>query len=279
MRRATPIARPLANAAAVAVLHLAAAGVCRAALAPEPGVFDVSRHVVTVGGHRLHALYVKPSVPKHAEYFLVFATGDGGWHGTSEALFRHLAEQGYLMAGFSAPQALNPVRRSGKRYGIGPAATRLAELLVQTKQSLGVAPNARMIVVGFSRGASAVAFTAVTPLLRTGLAGAVAISLTRESDYLRAPDLGRRPPEIQVDKRNRILIYPALKMAGPTPFAVIESTGDHYVPAAESRTLLGPDTPTLRLYEVDAHNHSFRGGRAELLRDLDDALAWIETRH
>jgi hypothetical protein len=58
--------------------------------------------------------------------------------------------------------------------------------------------------------------------------------------------------------------------------AVIQSTHDSYVPAAESRKLLGPDTQRLRLYEVESRDHGFSDAREPLLKDLDDALAWIQ---
>jgi hypothetical protein len=67
-----------------------------------------------------------------------------------------------------------------------------------------------------------------------------------------------------------------LKLLGSTPLAVIQSTNDSYVPSAESRQLLGPDTATLRLYEVQAKNHGFSDARPKLMQDLDDALRWIE---
>ena len=57
---------------------------------------------------------------------------------------------------------------------------------------------------------------------------------------------------------------------------MIQSTNDPYVAAAESRQLLGPDTPTLRLYAVEARNHGFSNARYKLMHDLDDALQWIE---
>ncbi len=60
--------------------------------------------------------------------------------------------------------------------------------------------------------------------------------------------------------------------------AVIQSTNDSYVPSAESRRLLGPDTPTRRLYEIESRGHSFGGGEAEMLKALDDALTWIASR-
>ena len=63
-----------------------------------------------------------------------------------------------------------------------------------------------------------------------------------------------------------------MKFLGSTPVAIIQSTNDPYVPAAESRKLLGPDTATLRLYEVESSNHRFGGARDKVLADVDDAL-------
>jgi predicted esterase len=134
-----------------------------------------------------------------------------------------------------------------------------------------------MIVVGFSRGASIVAHTAMNPRLHVGVAGAVAIALTREDDYVRAPT-GKRRSELAVDEQGRLQIYPPLTDISGTRLAVIQSTNDPYVPAAESRALLGPDTASHRLYAVEARNHMFSGGRDTLLADLDDALRWIETK-
>jgi fermentation-respiration switch protein FrsA (DUF1100 family) len=68
----------------------------------------------------------------------------------------------------------------------------------------------------------------------------------------------------------------ALKLLSSTRLAVIQSTHDQYVPAAESRRLLGSDTPTLRLYEVEAKDHGFSDARENLMQDLDDALRWLE---
>src|SRR4029079_14794460 len=103
--------------------------------------------------------------------------------------------------------------------------------------------------------------------------GAIALALTREVDYLKAPPAERA--EIQVDDKGRVQIYPALEMLGSPPLAVIQSTSDPYVPSAESRQLLGPDTPTLRLYEVEAKNHRFGGAHDQMMADVDDALGWI----
>jgi hypothetical protein len=133
-----------------------------------------------------------------------------------------------------------------------------------------------VIVTGMSRGAGLVVFSAAEPTIRKGVLGAVAIALTKESDYLRAADPANRHPGVQVDEKERILFYPLLKLLAPLPVAVLQSTSDRYISSDESRRLMGPDTPSLRLYEVKARNHGFGGGTEELLRDLDDALKWIE---
>ena len=81
-----------------------------------------------------------------------------------------------------------------------------------------------------------------------------------------------------VDEKGRVLTYPAIQRLGSIPIAVIQSAGDKYVPAEESRRLFGPDTPTRRLYEVKASNHGFKGGQEELIQDLDASLAWISSQ-
>jgi len=248
---------------------------CGGQLASKPGVYAVSVQPISTDDGELHATYVRPAEPRHPGYLVVFATGDAGWLGASGAVFRHLAEQGYTIAGFSAPEALEPIKRSGQRVSSKRVAQGLSELYARAKRDLGLSDSTPIIMVGFSRGATAVAFTAVHPDLQRGLAGAVAIALTREADNLGAPESGLTK-EIQVDDQGRIQIYPALKLLGSTRLAVIQSTNDPYVPAAESRQLLGPDTPTLRLYAVEARNHGFSNARDRLMQDLDDALQWIE---
>jgi dienelactone hydrolase len=206
---------------------------------------------------------------------VVFATGDDGWFGTSGALFEHLADEGYAIAGFSAPEVLKPVSDS-ERVSTAQAAQGLKELFAVAKRDLGLSASTPIVIVGFSRGATLVAFAAVHPELRGGVGGAVAIALTREADYLRAPE-GERRPEIQVDGQGRIQLYPALQLLGSTRFAVIQSSNDDYVRAAESRQLLGPDTPTRRLYQIEARDHGFSDAREKLMHDLDDALGWVEA--
>ena len=251
-----------------------ACGAC-AGLQSKPGVYEITTEQFKEGSRRIPLIYARPVEVKHPGYVVVFATGDGGWRSVSLDVFDHLAALGYLCAGVNSPDAVKPVKRAGEKVSTARAAERVKAAFSQAKHKLGVADSTPIIVVGFSRGATLVAFSALHPELRNQLRGAIALALTREADYLRAPP-PERAPDIQVDKQGRIQMYPALKFLGSTPVAIIQSTNDPYVPAAESRKLLGPDTPTLRLYEVESSNHRFGGARDKMIADVDDALKWIE---
>jgi dienelactone hydrolase len=246
-----------------------------AGLQSKPGVYEIKKDSVKEGSRRVPLIYAKPATVKHPDYLVVFATGDGGWRSVSLDVFDHLAALGYMCAGVNSPDAVKPVKRAGEKTSTAQAAERVNASFAEAKKAFGLPPSTPVIVVGFSRGATLVAFSAVHPELRNQVRGAIALALTREADYLRAPP-AERAPEIKVDDKGRIQIYPALKSYGSVPVAVIQSTNDPYVPSAESRELLGPDTPTLRLYEVDSSNHRFGGARDKMIADVDDALAWIE---
>lgn len=245
-----------------------------AGLRSKPGVYEITRDSLKEE-RRIPLIYAKPATVKHPDYLVVFATGDGGWRSVSLDVFDHLAALGYMCVGVDSPDALKPVKRAGEKMTTEQAAERVGASFAEAKKAFRLPESTPVIVVGYSRGATLVAFSALHPELLTQVRGAVALALTREVDYLRAPP-AERAPNLQVDDEGRILIYPALKSLGSTPVAVIQSTNDPYVPAAEARQLLGPDTSTLRLYEVESSNHRFGGAREKMIADVDDALHWIE---
>jgi hypothetical protein len=226
--------------------------------------------------HRsLNLKCAKPKTPHTPAFLVLFASGDGGMHGGSMATYKHMAEQGYYVAAFSSSQALEPVKSSGKFMTFIELEADIASLMHEGKRLLGLPESTLTVVSGISRGASMVVFAAGEPSLQPNILGAVAIALTRESDYMIPPAPAERATAIKLDEKGGVLLYPALERLGSIPIAVIQSTGDSYVPSAESRRLMGPDTPTRRLYEVKARNHSFGGGQNLMLRDVDEALNWI----
>jgi fermentation-respiration switch protein FrsA (DUF1100 family) len=231
---------------------------------------------VDVGGTPFEVEFAKPEKPRDPAMLIVFATGDAGWMGASGEVFDHLAEDGYYVAGYNSKKVVGHVKATGGTRTIEKAAQAIDALITKSKEALKLPAATPVIVTGFSRGANLVVFAAGDSFLQHDVRGAIAMSLTRETDFIDAPPPEKRPPELQVDDKGRLQTYPAIALAGAVPFAVIQSEGDKYVNAAEARRLFGPDTPTRRLYEVKGTSHGFGGAKDELLRDLDDALAWME---
>ena len=251
---------------------------CAFHLSPKPEVYEAHREEFKLFDHGVKFHCVKPVKPRSPLFLIVFATGDSGWLGVSHEMFEHLADQGYYITAWNSREILKPAKESGRSIEVQNAAAAVDSIIVQSKRILGLPETTPVIVTGFSRGANLVVLTAAVKSPQHHLGGAIAMGLTRETDFLKAPDPAVRPPEMRVDEKGRIQTYPAIELAGPIPFAVIQSKGDKYVPAEESRHLFGPDSDTRRMYQVNARNHGFSGGREELMRDLDDALTWIEGK-
>jgi fermentation-respiration switch protein FrsA (DUF1100 family) len=262
--------------AALAILCLAGLPACAGQLASKPGLFESRQEEVTLSGFTLHLTCVKPVHPRSPAYLILYATGDAGWMGAAGAIVEKMAEEGFTIAAFDARELVKAAKRSGHPTAIADAAADVDAIIVQARRALGLPETTPVIVTGFSRGANLVVFTGGVKSLQHHVAGAVAMALTRETDFLQAPEAAIRPPSVQVDAKGRIQTYPAIDLFGSIPIAVIQSKGDSYVPAEEARRLFGPDTPTRRLYQVNARNHGFSGGTDEMLGDLDESLKWIE---
>ena len=242
----------------------------------KPGPFTSHKETVALDSARVDVTLVKPApTPTPRPFLVVFASGDGGLHGASLAVLQRLAEQGHWVAGFSTPDAFQDISKASGAPNYAAARGILVSIVKQAERALALPDQTPVIVTGMSRGASVVIAATGDPTLQPLIVGAVAIALTREFDELTIPDQAKRLPGVSVDAEGRIQTYPAIQRIGSIPLAIIQSTHDSYVPSAESRRLLGPDTPTRRLYEVESRNHSFGGGRDALMRDLDDAMKWI----
>lgn len=249
-----------------------------AAIGPKPGVYDVKDVEAKLPHRSMEVTLVAPAAHGASKPLVLFATGDAGWFGTSSTILKHIAERGYPVAAYNSRKVVADIKSHGGIIKLNEGVADLEALAVFAKKQLGLAPETPTIVAGFSRGASMVVFAAGDPKIQKDAAGAVALALTREADYLRAPNAAQRPPGIEVDEKGRVLTYPAISRLGPLPIAVIQGANDKYVPAAESRRLFGPDTTTRRLFEVAGASHGFGGKTDEMLGDLDAALDWISSR-
>jgi len=268
----------------VAVIFLAtvvviapASGVtgCAGPLHSKPGAFEARTAPARIAGRDLRVTYVTPAAPRTREILILFASGDAGYWGVSGAIIEHLAEQNYFLVTYDARQLIAREKKSHTPARLHEVAAFYDTILVDARRSLGIPDTVPVIVTGYSRGANLVVLSAGIASLRHHLAGAVAIALTRQTDYLETPTPDDPLASVLVDDKGRLETYAAIPSAGSLPFALVQGTKDSYIGAEEARRLFGPDNPRRRFYEVGG-NHSFRGTRDALMRDLDDALAWIQ---
>ena len=261
--------------AAPAVVAAVCASACAGNLASRPEVYRAEPTPMARQHYTLNPVLVTPVSPKGSPVLVVFASGDGGLMGVSLTILQHLADRGHYVAGFSSREALREIKGSRDKVDYTEVIDHLAWMTSEAKSKLGLAPNTPVIVTGLSRGANMVILAASAKAMKDTIVGAVAIALTRELDNLSLPESALSQPGVKVDEQQRPQTYPAIERVGAIPLAVIQSTNDSYIKSAESRKLMGPDTPTRRLYEVPSDGHNFGGGEAKLLRDLDEALDWI----
>ncbi len=243
---------------------------------PSRRVRAESRHSINLYRHPLE---IRLSAPLNVnpDFLVIYATGDGGWHGLDEQLYDWISEQGYPVAGFSAKGYL-------KNLGY-VSGTTTPERLVQdfeliikfAETELRLPPSTPVILAGLSRGAGLSVVAAGEGTLKPRLAGVLAIALTKEEEYVRHYRWLDRRHAGDVPKRELVEIktYDYLSRLSGFPVMVIQSTGDNYITAADARKLFGPDTSLHKLKPVDARNHRFSGGCDQLYGEAVAGLTWI----
>jgi fermentation-respiration switch protein FrsA (DUF1100 family) len=257
-------------AALLAVLAGCATAGCAARARPV-----IADRPITLNGHslRLHFANAAPlATADAARPLLVFATGDGGMHRKDLDAYHHLVALGYPIVGFDAHDY---VTHLGRDEGTTPSrlAADYQRIIDIARQVLHLSTAHPVVLVGVSRGAGLSVVAAGQRLLRSSIAGVVAVALTQEEEYVRWYRRLRRGDSAQ--GRVIVDVYEYLPRLRDMPIAVIQSTRDNYLPAAAARGLFGPDAPHRRFQAIDAENHSFKGARAQLYDAMRTALAWI----
>jgi hypothetical protein len=258
------------------------ASVSGCALSPRPAaapaglpVADrapVADQSIVLNDHTLR-LHFARGVSGPRRPLLVFATGDGGWHRKDLALYRHLISFGYPTVGFDAHQYVTHLGRDASTTPARLAAD-YERIINAAKVTLGLPGEYPVLLVGVSRGAGLSVAAAGQRTLRPLLAGVLAVALTREEEYVkRARRIRVRGPRSAIPEM--VMLYDDLPRLAAMPVAVIQSTRDHYLPAADARVLFGADTPWRWFQPVQARNHSFGGARTQLYQAMERSLIWL----
>ncbi len=222
--------------------------------------------------HGLKVHLSMPGAPRTDRHLLVlYATGDAGWFGKDLAIFNEVAAWGYPAAGFSAREYVHHIGQTPLRPR--DVATDFMSIISAAKKGLRLPSETRVILVGKSRGAGLAVSAAGNPELKGELDGVLAVGLTKEEEYVHRRERGTRPPQFVM-----LQTYPHLPALGTLPVAVIQSSNDQYVPAAEARKLFGPDTDVRRFVPVEADDHNFSGSLDTMYAEMERAFHWIVER-
>jgi Bacterial virulence protein (VirJ) len=274
-QRGAPGLHALALAAAIGAT--AGCAVVSTTLHPAPPRdFRRFSTVVMLHGTSMTLHLALPSTPV-SETVVVYATGDGGWFGAAVDMFQFIAAQGYRTAGFSSRAFLRIARPPHATLDPRQLAADYAAILADARLALGVPPETRVILAGWSRGAAFAAIAGSEPFLLPQTRGVVAIGLGADENLKVDEDDSDDGPGVSSSGGATPLHpYAHLDRLEPRRCAVIQAEHDDYLPAARALALFGPDTPVRRLYAVPARNHRFSGGHDAFIAALTNALSWVD---
>jgi len=254
--------RSLAVAAAVAV----AAGIAARDLANAQSSRALSTIQVRLRQSSL-TVHLAPPAASGARPLIVYATGDGGWPG-DERLFDRMRPWGLPMAGFNSVDYIDSIDVPSRMIEPSAVSTDLGSIIDRAIEALRLPKDQSVVLVGFSRGAGLAVAAATVPEFRSRVRGVVAVALAADETYV-------ADPATAGSDAKPLRTYEALRDLGLLKVAIIQSTRDDILPAAEARRRFGPDTSTRRLRPIDARDHSFGGKLDELVAELKASLDWV----
>lgn len=271
----------LAPVQSISCLVLTAAiSLAGCALNPHP-VAAVHERTVSalLHGKTLELHLAAPGAAVAAQPLVLYVSGDGGWFGAAVDMFQVIARAGYNAVGFSARTFLRLERPGGRLSSPEQLASEYDAILTETRTALNLPPETPVVLSGWSRGAAFAILVGTARNAPSHLHGIVAIGLTDDEDLQvnAADDDSDDAGAAGTSRHSRFEPYARIGRLGAIRCAVIQATGDHFLPAARAHELFGPQTPSRHFYAVTARNHRFSGGRPAFQSALVDALHWASS--
>jgi hypothetical protein len=234
----------------------------------------------TLRGGPMELHLAAPLAPRAADVLVLYASGDGGWFGAAVDMFRAIGDAGFYAVGVSSRSLLHREVAGHAAPGVGDLAVDYQSLLDQATTALHLPSDRRVVLTGWSRGASLAVLVGGPHHAPRGLAGIVAIGLAQDENLSIRDDSDEGPPgDAAIAPSTRTPdtfdLYDRLRALEPHRCVVIQATGDRYLPASQARTLFGADTATRRFFAVSSPNHRFSGAGPAFVERLAEALHWI----
>ena len=246
---------------------------------PDALVRELSSWIV-LHGRPLELHLSIPQQPAGDGVLVLYASGDGGWFGTAVDMFRLIGGAGYYGVGFSARSFLKLHRPRKDPSQHDRACGRVQQILEHARGAMHLDKTTPAILTGWSRGAAFGVLVGSEPVVRSELRGVIAIGLS-EGEDLQVNGTADETDEGHPSAAHRpwpFEPYARISGLGELPCAVIQASGDNYLPASRAHELFGPEAPVRRFYTVDATNHRFSGGRDGVRYALLDAIHWMAPR-
>jgi pimeloyl-ACP methyl ester carboxylesterase len=220
---------------------------------------------------KVQEIYYIPAKTSPAIGTVLFSPGDGGWRGIAVDWAEKMASWGYDVYGIDTLHYLASLG--------GKQALRPEEVTADYAELSGklLAPNAPVVLVGWSEGASLSLLAALGQDAKPSRFHALVV--------IGMPELGilgwkwkdaltwvtkKTPEEPQFRASDYI---PRLRV----PFLILRSSQDAYSSAEDAEHMLAAAAPPKRLVTVQSDNHRFSSNREGFFRELKTALEW--ARH
>jgi hypothetical protein len=221
-----------------------------------------------------------PETRKPGGYYVLYASGDGGWFGTAAKMFKEFARDGFLVAGFSSKSYLKLLGNSPLQVSLEELVRDYAQIVRAFDPNTGASFLGPVILAGWSRGAAFSVLVGSDPSFKPRCAGVIGFGLP-DKEELKIHRHGKHViianwrPHLETVLFDTFERIPEI---APSPVALIQSTRDDYLPAASARVLFGQDSETRKMFAIHAENHRFSGGWPEFQKSLRESLEWIVAR-
>ncbi len=208
--------------------------------------------------------------PRDGEPAIV-ASGDGGWIHLGPQVAQFLASRGFFVVGVDSKDYL-------ESFTSGSVTLKPADVPADYRALAAYASratNRKPLLIGVSEGAGLSVLAATDPATRAVTSGVIALGLGDLNE------LGWRWRDAVIYLTHGIPNEPTfsvIELAGrvaPAPLAVINSTHDEYVPAAEIEKIMAAAQAPKRIWMIDAADHRFSDKTAEFSRRLLEAIEWV----